>query len=379
MGNQLTSIVDEPRIARLDSLTGLRFFAAFVVLLRHTVPAIFPLPVLAELSLVGPIGVGFFFVLSGFILTWNWKPQASRGHFYGRRAARILPLHVLTTVVAAALLVAAGTPLWASTFLSLFLLQAWFTDSYRLGGNSPSWSLSVEAFFYILFPFIVKPLARMTIRKSWMTIGASGFLMVAWHGAYLVATKSDTPFLSAFSAYTNPVYRLGEFVIGVALATAMRQGWRPRLSVSSAAALALFGYVALAVLNAAVQHSSGSGIPLSALDLLYLPLTVLLVACAANSDLGRRKSFFRRPALVRLGEWSFAMYLVQAIVITIAVRLFPFGTVSWQGCLVAFGVIAFSVALSGALFHWFEKPMEGWLKSKLPATQPSRVRVLARR
>ncbi|WP_209742766.1 MULTISPECIES: acyltransferase family protein [Micrococcaceae] len=148
----MTSIDTEPRLARLDSLTGLRFFAAFVVLLRHTVPEIFPLPGLSELSAIGPIGVGFFFVLSGFILTWNWNPATGRGVFYGRRAARILPLHALTTVVAAALLIMADTPLWASTILSLFLLQAWFTEGYRLGGNSPSWSLSVEAFFMSCSP-----------------------------------------------------------------------------------------------------------------------------------------------------------------------------------------------------------------------------------
>ncbi|MBP1135118.1 peptidoglycan/LPS O-acetylase OafA/YrhL [Arthrobacter sp. PvP023] len=203
--------------------------------------------------------------------------------------------------------------------------------------------------------------------------------MVLWHGAYVLAGRADVPFLSAFSGYTNPVYRLGEFVIGVALANAMRQGWRPRLSVSTAALVALFGYVALAALNAFVEQLTASGLPLSVLDLLYLPLTIMLVACAADSDLHGHKSIFRKPAFIRLGEWSFALYLVQAIVITVAVRVFPFGTVTWQSAVVATGVIAFSVALSGALFHWFEKPVERWLKSKLPAPKTSGRRVFAKR
>lgn len=383
-GGFMTSIDTEAHHARLDSLTGLRFFAAFAVLLRHTLAEIFPLPGLVELSTVGPIGVGFFFVLSGFILTWNWKPRGRWRDFYVKRAARIIPLHLLTTVVAAALLIIVGTPFWASTLVSLVLLQAWLTESYRLGGNSPSWSLSVEAFFYALFPIIVRPLARLSVNKSWWVIGASALFMVVWTAGYAVATKSGLPFVSAFSGYTNPLYRLGEFVIGVALATVMRQGWRPRLTISVAAWVALAGYVALAALNAAVVRMNihlgdTPGLPLSVLDLIYLPITVTLVASAASSDLRGDRSAFRAPALVRLGEWSFALYLVQAIVITTAVKLVTPGVLSWQGGVVAVAVILVSIALSGVLFHGFEKRSERALRNRFASATPVRHRALAER
>lgn len=148
--------------SRLDSLTGLRFIAAFVVLLRHVVPEIFPLPGLLDISQIGPVGVGFFFILSGFILTWTWDSEQSKTQFYTRRFARIGPLHIFTTVLAAALLIAAGTPHWVSTVFSLLLLQAWGTESLRQGGNGPSWSLSVEAFFYACFPFIIRPISQLS-------------------------------------------------------------------------------------------------------------------------------------------------------------------------------------------------------------------------
>lgn len=373
----MTSIDTEPHRAQMDSLTGLRFFAAFVVLLRHTIPGIFPLPGLLELSAIGPIGVGFFFVLSGFILTWNWKPADRRRSFYMKRAARIVPLHALTTVAAAALLILAGTPFWASTILSLVLLQAWLTEPYRLGGNSPSWSLSVEAFFYALFPFIVRPISRLSIRKSWWVIGAAVTFMLVWTAGYAVATKAGVPFLSAFSGYTNPLYRLGEFVVGAALATAIRQGWRPRLTISTAAWVALAGYVALAGLNALVTRlnihlGDTPGLPLSVLDLLYLPFTVMLLASAAASDLRGDRSAFMGPAIVRLGKWSFALYLVQAIVITQAVKLVTPGVLSWQGGIVATGVILVSIALSAGLYHWFEMPIERRLRRRLTPSTPDR-------
>jgi peptidoglycan/LPS O-acetylase OafA/YrhL len=365
----MTSIDTEPGRAHLPSLTSLRFFAALVVLMRHTVPDIYPLPGLLELSLIGPIGVGFFFVLSGFILTWTWKPLERRRYFYMRRVARIVPLHVLTTVVAAALLISAGTPLWLSTLVSLFLLQAWLTEPFRLGGNSPSWSLSVEAFFYALFPFIVRPLSRLSIRRCASVILAAGALMAIWTIWYAVASKAGVPFLSAFSGYTNPVYRLGEFVIGVALAFAMRQGWRLRLSAGRAVWIAIGSYVALAALNATVirldlTFGGTAGLPLSVLDLIYLPVTVMLVAAAAGADLDGKRSPLRGTALVRLGEWSFALYLVQAIVIGQAMKFVSPETLSVQNAAVATSVAVVSVVLSAALFHWFEKPIEGAWKRK---------------
>lgn len=368
---------------RLDSLTGLRFFAALVVLMRHGVPELFPLPGLLELSLIGPIGVGFFFVLSGFVLTWTWKPGGLRSHFYARRAARIVPLHVLTTVAAAAFLIAADTPFWASTIASLLLVQAWLTEPWRLGGNGPSWSLSVEAFFYAVFPFIIAPISRRRpVRKCWVLIGAAAVFMVLWTGAYAVAVKVDMPFVSAFSSYTNPAYRLGEFVIGCALAMAMKQGWRPKISVGKAALVALAGYVALAALNALVIRlgislGDTAGLPLSVLDLIYLPCTVLLIAAAAGSDLQGHPSPFRGTWAVRLGEWSFALYLVQMIVIAQAVRFVPHGVVAVEGGLMLAAVTLVCVALSAALFLWFEKPIELAVRRRL-VPRPDQARHLSR-
>lgn len=356
-------ICAEPASTRLDTLTGLRFFAAFAVLLRHAVPDLFPIPGLLQLSLIGPIGVGVFFVLSGFVLTWTWKPGGSIRSFYMRRAGRILPLHVLTTAIAAILLVAAGTPYWVSTILSLFLLQAWFSEPYRVGGNGPSWSLSVEAFFYAVFPFIVRPIARLSSRKCWWLMGSAVAFMVLWTLGYAVATKMGVPSVTAFSSYTNPAYRLGEFVIGCALAVVMRHGWRPKISMLKASTVAVCAYVALAAVNAGVIGSSihlgdTAGLPLSVLDLAYLPVAVLLIAAGAGADLDGRPSLMRGVWPVRLGEWSFALYLIQMIVIGLAVRLVPEGVVTGEGGMMLVAVVLVCVALSAALFTWVERPAQ---------------------
>lgn len=58
---------------RLDSLTSLRWWAALAVFFFH-VRNIVPLPgVVGELARYGNFGVAFFFILSGFVLTWSWR------------------------------------------------------------------------------------------------------------------------------------------------------------------------------------------------------------------------------------------------------------------------------------------------------------------
>ena len=88
-----------PVPSRLDSLTGLRFFAAEMVVIHHF-SNFATLPFLWRYQGFGATGVTFFFVLSGFVLTWSFRPADTPGRFYWRRFARIWPLHAVTTLLA---------------------------------------------------------------------------------------------------------------------------------------------------------------------------------------------------------------------------------------------------------------------------------------
>jgi peptidoglycan/LPS O-acetylase OafA/YrhL len=367
----------EPHKARLDTLTGLRFYAAFVVLARHAVPEFFNAPVLAQLAAIGPIGVGFFFTLSGFILTWTWKPGGSKRAFYGRRFARVYPLHLLTTAIAVAYLIAAGTPQWFSDVLSVLLLQAWGPDTWRLGGNGPSWSLSVEAFFYLMFPFIVPAIARRSRRGCVYIAIATVGTMVVWTGLYAVGSIIDVPYVTAASPYTNPLYRLGEFVIGISIAVAMKSGWRIRISFQAVGRIGVLGYGVLASLNAVVAASGISlgdteGLPLGVLDLMFLPITCLLIAGAASADLRGERTGLNGTWHVRLGEWSFALYLVQMLVIVPVAAMGQFNGLSIGGLLTLAAVLMASQVAAAALFTWVERPAERFLRNLLGAERSSR-------
>lgn len=364
---------------RLHSLTGLRFFAAFLVLLRHAVLPLFPIPVLRDLAVVGPVGVGFFFVLSGFLLMYGWRRGEPARFFYGRRFARIYPLHLVTTVVAIGVSAAWGETLWASAIVSLLLLQAWLTDPFRAGGNPPSWSLSCEAFFYALFPGLAPAFGRLRPRNSLRVIAGVLAAMALYTLAYAAVARSGASWASAVSSYTNPVYRLGEFAIGIALAVAMRHGWRPRISLRSALSAAGAYYCALAVGNWAVSQTSfqlggEDGLPLGVLDLIYLPAVIFLVAAAAANDLDGRASWVGGCRLVVLGEWSFALYLVQSVVVGIGDRLLPDSASTTAGGAVLVLVLCASIGLSGAAYRWIERPVERRLRRRIMRGQLSSAR-----
>lgn len=378
----MTSIDVRPRLAKLGSLTGLRFYAALVVLLKHAVAPILPAPLLLQLSAVGPIGVGFFFVLSGFVLTWSWKPATQSREFYIRRAARIVPLHVLTMALAMAVLLANGTPHWVSSILSLVLLQAWLTEPYRIGGNTPSWSLSCEAFFYACFPALMRRLATTSIKGCFRVILVAFVGMVLWNLAYGGLTLIDMPAVTALSTYTNPAYRIGEFIIGIAVGIAIRQGWRSRISLPTALIFGAVGYVGLALINHVVvslgaRLGGAPGIPLGLLDLMYLPITVVLVAAAATSDIEGRKSPIAGKWHIRLGEWSFALYLIQAVVIGLVAEAVDPSWPWWVSAATLVATMTVCVAFSAALFNWVEKPAEAFISHRFAAGRPEPVKVEA--
>ena len=117
---------------------------------------------------IGYTGVTFFYVLSGFVLVWAFRGDPSPSRFYRRRFARVSTRSQrCTTGVIAALLLAFGWfglhstsgefgtgPLGAVS--SIFLVQSWFPGNYpAYSYNSVSWSLSCEAFFYLLLPLVV--------------------------------------------------------------------------------------------------------------------------------------------------------------------------------------------------------------------------------
>ncbi|MGW3182999.1 acyltransferase family protein [Kitasatospora sp. NPDC001119] len=349
---------------RLPTLTSLRFAAALAVFLFHAFLVADPLhpgaplgffadPRLAATlahatSKAGYAGVSFFFVLSGFVLTWSARERERPAAFWRRRLARIYPSH-LAMWAAAALLFAWAAPV--RTWLpNLLLVHAYSPDpDINSGMNMPSWSLCCEALFYLLFPLLHRAVRRLPARALRPALAAALLAAAAVAGAdaVLLSDRPRIPQLPVsldqlWFGYLFPPARLPEFVLGMLLARAVAADRAPRVPLAAAALLVAPAY-ALAL---AVPSPYDFVLP------MVLPLA-LVICAAAQHDLRRGAGDPppRRPAQW-LGAVSFGFYLCQGVVLFHG-RPLLFGDRTYPAPLAALlTVAAFGATLAaGALSH----------------------------
>lgn len=365
---------------RLPRLTSLRFFAAAAVVVNHCSNQIPALNSLRPHVGYGYTAVTFFFVLSGFVLTWGHDPSGSIQAFYRRRFARIWPLHVVTTLVAAVLMWSLGESQdLPGLALAIPLLHAWAPSlETTFAYNGPSWSLACEAFFYAGFPALL-PAARRLLPRPARLVAAGAVLaalMTTGTVAFLVLTPPAIWYSVGFSLYVNPVFRLPEFALGIVLALAMRSGWRPRFRLEWAVASVVAAHLILAALGISWPESAGRQPPNPIGDLLLVGPYGLLIVTAAARDLATTPGWLTQNHWVRLGQWSFALYLVHELVLRAAEPLDRHLDL-WPAITAAALLVAASIALSGWLYRTVEQPWERRLRPRSPAEPPAR-RVPAR-
>jgi peptidoglycan/LPS O-acetylase OafA/YrhL len=384
----VTAPAPERHGKRLDSLTGLRWFAALAVFFAH-VSTLLPLPGTDDVFSLGSSGVTFFFVLSGFVLTWTYTAGDRVGPFYGRRFARIWPLLAIGVLAALAMQYSDAPEPMRDTMVmasisAILLYQAW-VPSHILGGASPvTWSLAVEAFFYAVFPFLVKPVLRRSLR--WLAAAAIVLVLVGWGIRVWLWTAYPPTARPSFSGVDglifgtySPIARVWEFLLGVVAAAAMRKGWRSPLSVRAAGAVLAAGLVVLWLLR---DQTFRVAVPFDVLPQATAPLYALVVVAVAGRDMAGRPSWLATRPLVKLGEWSYAFYLFHfTVLFAIASRVYDKQSImefyrrpveaSWSNAGWALLALAIATGACALLYQLFERPVELWLRTRI-GRQPGR-------
>ena len=187
----------------MPSLTSLRWYAALLVFFVHVDFVPFQWTPLNPFE-IGYVGVAFFFVLSGFVLTWSSAVVVRSGRFYWRRFARIYPAHIATFAIVGLAAVAWHLPKvgYLSALMNITLTQAWW-PGYRMveTWNGVSWSLSAEAFFYLCFPAILIWVRRATPRAAACVVFGA---LIAGLAAMLVL-RHTFGLNGGATAYFNPL------------------------------------------------------------------------------------------------------------------------------------------------------------------------------
>ncbi|MET8452985.1 acyltransferase [Streptomyces sp. NPDC005209] len=358
----------------LPSLTGLRWMAALLVFGLHVHNFRYfggsGGRIMTWAFGGGATGVSFFFVLSGFVLTWSARPHDRALAFWRRRVARVYPVHLATAAIA--LVMACTLTRWPLPTLSqglanVVLIHAWWGPWWQTL-NPVSWSLACEAFFYAAFPALLLVLRRVGARGA-AALGAVSVLTV------LLMAWADTHHWLGQQLSSFPAARLPEFVLGVCTARLVLLGrWRgPGLEASLA--LAIIGYFLVPQVS--------DGYPAATCPVIGF---ALLIPAAAVADLRGLPSLWRHRPLVRLGELSFAFYMIHLLVLRAGISVLGnrprFGLTTG----VAVTAVAFTVslALSWVLYEAVESPARRLLLRrrrtsskagpKPPATRPEPAR-----
>jgi peptidoglycan/LPS O-acetylase OafA/YrhL len=229
-------------------------------------------------------------------------------------------------------------------------LHAWFPESrYYWAGNGVTWSISCEMFFYAVFPLLIVPAVRMSQRSRWWAAGVLAVLIVVVPLVLRPLTHGES--VADWAIFILPVQRLWEFCLGILVALWVKEGGRlRRVGLGTGLALVVLAYVTATI---APPYLIWVVLP-------FIPFT-LTIAAAAQADLERRPSVFRHPVLVKLGEWSFAFYLLHQLVIRgVDHVLAPTTTAMAVGASVL--SLAGSVASAYVLYTVVERPLERRLR-----------------
>lgn len=344
--------------SRLDSLTSLRFIAALLVFWTH-VAILTPARDIGwffRLIQAGPVGVSFFFVLSGFVLTWTRRKTDTPAAFYRRRLARIYPNHAVTWVVSIAVGLMVGRAFGLKGALAtLLLVQAWvpFRPIYW-AMNPVTWSLSCEAFFYLTFPFLLPVLegrAAPARRRSLMGVIVAVMLVISTIGHLGLPPQTQLWF-----TYTFPLARILEFILGILLAFEVRDGRWPRIPLPVAGAVAAAAYLTAIWVPRAYALTVVTVVPF-----------MFVIAAAAHDDLEDKPSILQRRWFIHLGEWSFAFYLLHFFVLAYGRLLLHLASRPPAASLLAAPfLLGLTIVASWVLFTIVERPAERRLRHAPP-------------
>lgn len=312
--------------APLPALTGARFIAAANVLAYHYgKPIYFAGPsCFRNLWDAGYTGVTLFFVLSGFILAYSYADLEGYGpdrlRFWQARFGRVFPNYIVALcawipVAAWEVLTgrATGREMALSGAASALLLQAWW-PAYAMAWNFPGWSLSVEAFFYAVFPWAIRRVRNL----PYIVLGmALCFIAALIPPALYMWLDPDGPgrlgSATTSGAYLYwikffPPFHLPTFLFGTFLGLGFL-----RNRVSAPPFLGpLLSSTAVVVLVLILLCSDRIPYPLLHNGLLAPLFGAAIFGLALGG--GPVAWCLSRPALVRLGEASYALYIFQAVV-----------------------------------------------------------------
>jgi peptidoglycan/LPS O-acetylase OafA/YrhL len=338
----------------IKALTGLRFIAALFVCMAHILPK-FWLATPIDIARLSAEGMTLFFVLSGFVIHYNYSHSISTNkglglyNFFVARFARLYPLFIIGFF--AEYYLQRGfhfnSSFWYSIPFYLTMTQSWVFFIIKKNAliyqfhhlASVAWSVSTEWFFYLAYPIICYALfymrrlpTRLLMILTISVIMVSAVYIATMHfndinqygidhfGPIADASVNSQDSFYRWLIYFSPYYRIAEFMVGCLTAAIFMQlshdkpGKTENLIGSSAL---IFFIVSAALLHMAIFNASGRFGWMITLHQSFgfaLPMGGIIFCAARYQNFVSR--FLSLPVILLGGEISYSLYLLHLSIAT---------------------------------------------------------------
>lgn len=352
------------KLALIDSLTSLRFFAALGVFLHHlgvlnnsSVPVV---KTLGGYFFNGYTGVTFFYILSGFIINYSFCKHRLSGKFDYKdflafRISRLFPVHILSLVIFIFAFTSIGDLNWGkipSLISNVLLIQSFIPfQDYYFAYNPVSWSISCELFFYFAFCLLVRLKTSKLLLILLIVIGLNVYTLI-----FPPASIS-----LHWLFYINPFFRVSDFIIGIVfcrmyLSTDYTPGKRAS-SIMEVIAIMSFFITAFIATNY-IQNMNVK------YDVLFIPCMLMLVAAFSFNN-GIVSKWLSNKYLILLGESSFSFYMIHFIIVNKFYEIMSPSpnNLSDLALYISLALLC-SLVSSVIIFKYFELPINRLIRNK---------------
>jgi peptidoglycan/LPS O-acetylase OafA/YrhL len=397
-----TPTQDNEQAPLLTPLNGVRFFAVFHIFLFHMwavkhpdSPGEGPPAQFAEVFGVlnhlpwwldrflahGYVSTTFFFALSGFILSYlYWSPSGelatTKRRFWWARLSRVYPAHLIALAITSLLMLprfvfdplAPSIPLAAASLVATTTLtQAWFPPLVPIWAW-PTWALSALVFLYLIMPWLMSTLARLTRKQMWAVLAAlpvvslvPTLLGIALVPDFATASLNLKTFIGSTPLFWVPTFVAGMLLSRLLGISRFEQKWRDeRKSWLALGDLAFLGLVAVCLLepHPVWRHVLRHG--------LLLPLYLLVIR-----DFALGKGLFARafslPGMDFFGQTSFSIFIWQGFLTAVG---FIVAFVSPAAVAASFWISTIGLIVVATIStYWLEKPLAKRLRKRFDARE----------
>lgn len=287
----------------IPALTATRAIAAILIVMFHYAKHLPPFDRYINFFLQANIAVGYFFVLSGFVMMWTYRyKKVDLKPFYIKRIARITPVYYLALIFGILVL-------WHQQYLggslvsshlkeivyNTLFIQSYF-PGYALSVNTPAWSLSVEMLFYLTFPLFLLFAQKQQRAFIWFVIIFFIASQIGHHYLLSEYLPNATDNNAHELVFYHPLGHLNQFLIG--MLGVYIYDYLNKLNFRLAPGMMLIAIILLIHFPRNLSIHNG----------ILAPLFLLMIVGVAL----REPLFLKLKPMVFLGEISYGIYILQA-------------------------------------------------------------------